>query len=200
MDDTSSRCICCIEFSDSCSIWINGRKYSRWICKTRHQFSTRKNCRTRSCWTKSKLLRLIFCHFKIATSQCHQFTCTLNNKRNIRFLTFYLQFNSRGTRRVYPHGTRWQCTAKTFYYGVLYAYRLKQTWVMYFQCPRKSIRGLKNAISGHFLVLFLGYFYNIKRFVFEFQGEPFFSYRTHFRRYQHFRGFWQSTASSYRDC
>ena len=92
MDDTSSRCICCIEFSDSCSIWINGRKYSRWIRKTRHQCSTRKNCRARSCWTKSKLLRLIFCLSKIATSQCQQFTCTLNNKRNIRFLPFYLQF------------------------------------------------------------------------------------------------------------
>ena len=43
----------------------------------------------------------------------------------------------------------------------------------------------------------------IKRFVFEFQGESlklFLSYRAYFRRYQHFRGFWQSTASSYRDC
>ena len=35
---------------------------------------------------------------------------------------------------------------------------------------------------------FLGYFYNTKIFVFEFQGEsfgPFLSYRAHFRRYQH---------------
>ena len=26
-----------------------------------------------------------------------------------------------------PHGTSWQCTAKTFYYGVFEAYRLKLT-------------------------------------------------------------------------
>ena len=46
-------------------------------------------------------------------------------------------------------------------------------------------------------------FYSTKRFVFEFKGEPlklFLSYLAHFRRYHHFRGFWQSTASSYRDC
>ena len=30
------------------------------------------------------------------------------------------------------HGTRWQCTAKTFYHGVFDAYRLKLTWIMYF--------------------------------------------------------------------
>ena len=30
------------------------------------------------------------------------------------------------------HGTRWQCTAKTFYYGVFDAYSLKLTWIMYF--------------------------------------------------------------------
>ena len=62
---------------------------------------------------------------------------------------------------------------------LLYAYRLKQTWVMYFQWPRNSIRGLTNVISGHFRFIsggisaektFLGYFYN-KRFVFEIQGE-----------------------------
>ena len=45
--------------------------------------------------------------------------------------------------------------------------------------------------------------YSIKRFVFEFQEESleqFLSYRAHFRRYEHFKEFWQSTASSYRDC
>ena len=45
---------------------------------------------------------------------------------------------------------------------------------------------------------FLRYFYNTKRFVFEFQGEsiePFLSYRAHFRRYQHYRGFWQSAGT-----
>ena len=42
------------------------------------------------------------------------------------------QINSHGTRRLYPPGTRWQCTVKTFYYGVCDAYRLKLTWVMYF--------------------------------------------------------------------
>ena len=31
-----------------------------------------------------------------------------------------------------PHGSRWQCSAKTFYYGVFDAYRWKLTWIMYF--------------------------------------------------------------------
>ena len=35
-----------------------------------------------------------------------------------------------------PHGTRWQCTAKTFGYGVFNAYSLKLKWVMYFLCPK----------------------------------------------------------------
>ena len=42
-----------------------------------------------------------------------------------------------------------------------------------------------------------------KGFVIEFQGESleqFLSYRAHFQRYQHFRGFWQSTATSSRSC
>ena len=46
---------------------------------------------------------------------------------------------------------------------------------------------------------FLEHFYS----TLEIQGESlelFLSYRAHVRRYQHFRGFWQSTASSYRDC
>ena len=30
-----------------------------------------------------------------------------------------------------PHGARWQCTAKTFCYGVFDAYRLKMTWIVY---------------------------------------------------------------------
>ena len=65
------------------------------------------------------------------------------------------------------------------------------------------------SISGSFPMklpsknFFLEKFYCTKRFVFEFQGESlglFLSHRAHFRRYQHFRGFWQSTASSFRDC
>ena len=51
-------------------------------------------------------------------------------------------------------------------------------------------------------IFFLKNFYCTKRIVFEFQGESlglFLSYRAHFRRYQHFSGFWQSTASSFRD-
>jgi len=114
--------------------------------------------------------------------------------------------------RLNSHGTRWQCTAKTFYHGVFSAYRLKLTWVMYFQCPKNSIRGLENAISDQFRFIsgeisakkiFLGHIYITKRFAFEFQGkslEPCLSYRAHFRRYQHLRGFRQSSARSYRDC
>ena len=41
-------------------------------------------------------------------------------------------------------------TAKTFYYGVFDAYRLKLTWVMYFKCPKNSIRGLKISFSFNF--------------------------------------------------
>ena len=75
---------------------------------------------------------------------------------------------------------------------------------------KKSIRGLKNVISGQFLVhfrwnshqkFFLENFYSTKRFVFDFQGESleqFLRYRAYVRRYEHFRGFWQSTASSFR--
>ena len=49
----------------------------------------------------------------------------------------------------------------------------------------------------------LEHFYSTKRFVLEFQGEYlglFLSYLAHFRRYHHFKGFWLSTASWYRDC
>ena len=45
--------------------------------------------------------------------------------------------------------------------------------------------------------------YSTKRFVFKFQGESlelFLSYHAHFRRYEHFRGFWQSIGSSFRSC
>ena len=76
---------------------------------------------------------------------------------------------------------------------------------------KKSIRGLK--ISFPVIFRFISgeisaekkfeHFYRIKRFVFEFQGESlklFLSNLAHFRRYHHFRGFWQSTTSSYRDC
>ena len=62
-------------------------------------------------------------------------------------------------------------------------------------------RFISDEISAEKILL--GHFYSTKRFVFEFQGEPleqFLSYRAHFRRYQHFRGFWLSTARSYRDC
>ena len=82
-----------------------------------------------------------------------------------------------------------------------------------FLVPKKSIRGLKNVINGHFSVhfrwnfrrkkIFLEHLDKTEKFVFEFQGESlelFLSYLDHFRRYHHFRGFWQSTASSYRDC
>ena len=81
-----------------------------------------------------------------------------------------------------------------------------------FLVPKNSIRGLKNVISGPFSVhlrrnfrqiIFFEHFYSTKRFVFEFQGdtlELFLSYRAHFHRYNHFRGFWQFTVSSYRDC
>jgi len=70
---------------------------------------------------------------------------------------------------------------------------------------KNSIRGLKNVISGEISAEknFLENFYSTKRYVFEFQGESldqFLSYRAHFRRYEHFRGFWQSTASSFRSC
>ena len=73
---------------------------------------------------------------------------------------------------------------------------------MYFKWPKNSIRGLKNVISGQFPVKLSlkknsENFYCTKRFVFEFHGkslELFLSYRAYFRRYQHLRGFWQSTA------
>ena len=89
---------------------------------------------------------------------------------------------------------------------------------MYFLCPKNSIRGLKMSFPVIFRFvsaeifysgetsgekIFLEHFYRTIRFVFEFQGrslELFLSYSAHFRRYQHFRGFWQSTASSYRNC
>ena len=68
----------------------------------------------------------------------------------------------------------------------------------------------KNAISGRFRfisVKFPDFFFepfdSTKRFVFEFQGESielFLSNRAHFRRYQHFRVIWQSTASSSSGC
>ena len=117
-------------------------------------------------------------------------------------------FNSHGTGRLYtPHGARWQCTAKTFYYGVFDAYRLKLTWVMYFKCPeirtvvlKMSFPVILRFISGE---NFFEHFYSTKWFVFEFQEkslELFLSYPAHFRRYHYFRGFWQSAASSYRDC
>ena len=80
-----------------------------------------------------------------------------------------------------------------------------------FLMPKNSIRGLEMSfpvnfrlISGElFVENFLLNFDSAKRFVFEFQQESlslFFSYRAHFHRYEHFRGFWQSTASSSRSC
>jgi hypothetical protein len=68
-------------------------------------------------------------------------------------------------------------------------------------CHFRSIFGSSEISAENFF--FFENFYCTKRFVFEFQGESlglFLSYRAHFRRYQHFRGFWQSTASSFRDC
>ena len=72
---------------------------------------------------------------------------------------------------------------------------------------KNSIRGLKMSfpvifrfISGEISAEKIFY---TNRFVFEFQGESlelFLSYLAHFRRYHHFRGFLESTASSYRDC
>ena len=50
---------------------------------------------------------------------------------------------------------------------------------------------------------FVENFNDTKRFVFEFQGQPlelFLSYRAHFRRCEHLRGFWLSTASPSRGC
>jgi len=50
---------------------------------------------------------------------------------------------------------------------------------------------------------FLEDFYCAKRFVFEFQWKSlglFLSYHAHFRRYQQFGGFWQSTATSSHSC
>jgi len=73
---------------------------------------------------------------------------------------------------------------------------------------KNSIRGLKMSVPVNFRFIsgeisaekfFLEKFYSTKRYVFEFQGESldqFLSFRAHFRRYEHFRGFWQSTASS----
>ena len=64
---------------------------------------------------------------------------------------------------------------------------------------KKSIRYPKNVISGEISAVF--FIKSTKRFVFEFQGESlehFLSYRVHFRRYQHLRGFRQSIASSFR--
>ena len=72
-----------------------------------------------------------------------------------------------------------------------------------FLVPKKFDKWSKNVITGSFPVKFpsskilLDNFYCPKRFIFEFL---FLSYRAHYRRYQHFRGFWQSTTSSYRDC
>ena len=72
-----------------------------------------------------------------------------------------------------------------------------------------SRRGYFSSLFGSFPVKFppqntcFEHFYSTKRFVFEFQGESFeqfLSFLTHFRRFHHLRGFWQSTASSYRDC
>ena len=64
------------------------------------------------------------------------------------------------------------------------------------------------SIFGSFPVKFprkkcFGKFLLHQKIVFEFQGESlklFLSYRAYFCRYRHFIGFWQSTASSYRDC
>ena len=81
-----------------------------------------------------------------------------------------------------------------------------------FLVPKNSIRGLKMSFPVIFRFISVeistekksfGTFYSTKRFVFEFQGESrelFSSYHANFRRYENFRGFWQSTASSSRSC
>jgi len=90
--------------------------------------------------------------------------------------------------------------------------RLKLTVSYVFLMPKNSIHGLKMSFPVNFRFIsgeisaekfFLETFYGIERFVFEFQRESlqlFLSYRDPFRRYQHFRRIWQSTASLSRDC
>ena len=76
-----------------------------------------------------------------------------------------------------PHGTRWQCTAKPFYYGVFDAYRLKRSWSE--KCHFQSFFG-SFPVKFPPKEFFFGKFDSTKRFVFEFQGESleqFLSYR-----------------------
>jgi hypothetical protein len=95
------------------------------------------------------------------------------------------------------------CSENTFILACLY---VKSDLNYVILVPEKSIHGLKNVISGKFPVHFRWNFHRkkfLEKFALEFQGESlelFLSYRAHFRRYQHFRRFWQSTTSSHRDC
>ena len=79
-------------------------------------------------------------------------------------------------------------------------------------CPKNSIGSLKNVIFGHFRFIsgeisaekvFFEHFYITKRFVFEFQGSLlsyFWAILLISAVSSRFGGFWQSTASSFRDC
>ena len=121
--------------------------------------------------------------------------------------------NSHGTRRLYPSRNEMAVYCQDIYFGVLRCLCVKSDMNYVILVPKKFASWSKKchfrSISGSFPVkfppknFFLEKFYCTKRFVFEFQGESlglFFSYRAPFRRYQHFRRFWQSTASSFRDC
>ena len=128
------------------------------------------------------------------------------NKAHSDFLQVWKDVNSHGTRRMNPHGTRWQCTTKTFI--MAFSILLGENWhELCISSAQKFDLWSENVISGQFSVHFLWNFRQNfiapKDSSLNFRGrslELFVSYRAHFRRYQHLRRFWQSTASSYRDC
>ena len=93
----------------------------------------------------------------------------------------FWNINSHGTRRLYPNGTRRQCTAKTFYYGVFDAYRFKLFRSFFGSFPVKF--SPKKNFFEHFIAP-TDSSLNIRGSLLSF----------------HFRKFWQSTASSYHDC
>ena len=118
-------------------------------------------------------------------------------------------FNSYGTDRVYPPRDHMAVYCQKVNFGFHNYYRMKLTCEMNSWCFSHSICGLKMSISGSPPVkippenFFSENFYCTKSSAFKFQGESlelFFSYHVHFRRYRHFRVFWQSTASWSRRC
>ena len=121
-------------------------------------------------------------------------------------------FNSHGTRLLCPTRNEMSVLPRHFIIGVFDAYRFELTGFMYYLRQKIDSWSKKchfRSIFGSFPVTFPsknffgGNFYSTKRFVFKFQGESlelFLSYHAQFRRYEHFRGFWQSTASSFRSC